>query len=307
MIQLILGAATGEPEAPGGDSTEGNVPPGPRIPPRPFSRSQGASTGAALLAMLFFIFKKESILLMRLAVAALVATLALLNADTAMGQDPSSGVSSNERDPQAEVKILRGEALLISKDAELVIAVDEADQEGVVDGKVDHLLYMLVLDLGPHPFVVHDALAEIEIRRSSLRAILPTTGQDLRFRLYETEEVLAEPLHLGLVLVPREFIHGARMYEHHGEKVQELTLKDVERAGPRGVLASVRPTPNLDVGALGFTPLKPPADPDDGGTSCKSSCTATCDLGSCSSSCLQDRCSSCMCLGEPSGAFCLCY
>jgi hypothetical protein len=169
--------------------------------------------------------------------AALLLALTLLGAPA---QSQPAAERQSERADLPTVETIRGEVVVRSDEVELVIAIDEADAEGNVDGKVDQLFYLPVMDLVATRLSLRDPLAEVQVRRSSVRVLLPTEGKDLSFHLVDTRESLPEVLDKGVVLERERYREALQLKVYERDEVGDLTLRDVERAGP-AVVKSVRP------------------------------------------------------------------
>lgn len=234
-------------------------------------------------------------------VAAFLLGLTLLGAPA---ESQPAAERHSDRPDLAAVETIRGEVVVRSDEVELVIAIDEADAEGSLDGKVDQLFYMPVIDLLTSRLALRDPLAEVQVRRFSVRALLPTTGKDLSFHLADTREVLPEALDLGMVLERKRYREGLHLLRYQGEKVSELTLKDVERIGP-AVMKTVLPPVDFDIEQLGIDPLKPTPEPGEGGSTCSSSCSISCGTGSCAASCNPGHCAQCKCFSQAPTCYCV--
>lgn len=233
--------------------------------------------------------------------AALLLGMTLLT-PTAESQ-PAAERRSERPDPPA-VETIRGEAVVRSDEVELVIAIDEADAEGNVDGKVDHLLYMPVMDLIPVQLSLRDPAAEIQVRRLSVRALLPTLGKDLSFHMVDTREFLPEALDMGAVLRLQRYTEALHLTAYQGQEVNELTLQEVERVGP-AVVKMVRPPVEVDIAKITIDPLKPTPSPEAGGSGCKDTCSISCGTGSCSAACVPGHCAKCKCIDLTPSCYCI--
>lgn len=202
-------------------------------------------------------------------------------------------------------EVFSGQVLVKASYNKVVVAVDEQDDEGRTDGRVDQLfLFVTLVPLIP-PFTWSDPAAEIEYRPTGLRVLSHTQQRELELLIHGSP---ATPRPKQSVYSFVSSPGGIHLYRYSGPAVKQLALADVSGDEAevltmlRDKSAALNPEAGSEVGE--FNP-----DPTDGPTSstCKSSCSKSCAFGSCSASCIPGHCAKCECLGNPPSLFPNCF
>lgn len=209
--------------------------------------------------------------------------------------------------PDIEKRVFSGEAVARTDNGHLLLALDEADAKGRTDGRVDHLFYILSVDLVLWPLFFRDPSAEVVLRPENLVVRLHGQGEEVRLRIVDTQEI---PEANKPSYTTRKYTEGLEFVHYSGDRVQELTLGDIEQRDGRAVVKYIQGITEGDSAtATAIEPLFPSPDPEESSsTTCKQTCSTLCDAGSCRASCVPGRCAKCDCLGEnPSSPYCVCY
>lgn len=237
--------------------------------------------------------RTKPVLALCLAAAFFVPTISMA------GNLESSRRSQDRQDREMGTarKVYRGEAVLRTDQATLVVALDEADEEGRMDGRVDHVFTLWAVEMIIHPMELRDPAAEIEIRRDRARILLHS--EQLEVELLTTgARPDPEPLYpLQAVRYAAEFVR------YSGPTVRAYFLADFED-DTRAIIGSLqRPRAAFDL----LDALTPPPASGTSTGGCKSSCSAECSKGSCAAMC-QVGCAVCGCSSQtpPSSPFCYC-
>ena len=186
-------------------------------------------------------------------------------------------------------EVLAGEVVVVSDVSQVVVAVDQTDDKGRTDGRVDRLLFFFTPQPIFSPISLRDPAAEIQIRPDSLRVLSHTDQREIEMRLSgvaPTPHVQDSPY--ALQTLP----YGVQLYGYSGAVVREFSLADVQERGLQ-LLSDLRARSEK------LAPSNPtgPGDGDSG--SCTRSCSKTCRQGACATACQAPSCAHCQCLGNP--------
>jgi hypothetical protein len=230
---------------------------------------------------------------------ALGITLTLLYAGSSFGASAEPGRRAQEREKEAPRKVFTGEAVLRTDLSTLVVALDEADENGRTDGKVDQVFSLWAVEALIYPLALRDPYTEIEIRGDRARIVLHSEQREIDLLMMGAEPDTKTAYEAQTIRYATEFVR------YSGARVQAYSLADFE-AEPAAILKRLQ-GPRAAVAPAGaFTP--PPAPDSGGSSSCKASCSISCTTGACSAACQPGHCASCTCSSEkpPSAPVCFC-
>lgn len=217
--------------------------------------------------------------------------------------------------PTGSPLVLSGRVIVRADDHRAVIALDEEDSAGELDGRVDHLFSVFALDLVLQRIALEDSFARVEYQPGALRVVLPTEKREIEFRVFtfEVGSWRKEKVHSSQV-----FETGLQLFHYSGEVVHELFLEDIQKRGTSLLsytdMADLRfPLEDRDgegnhwaTGKV-LEPFDPDPDPTSGSGGCVQTCSKSCAKGRCSASCRTGHCAKCSCLDDPPGTpFCTC-
>lgn len=238
----------------------------------------------------------------RLELFCLFLPLLLLWPQVIQAQTASAGPSA----PDDEKKSFSGAVVVRSDEDRLLVALDESDAKGRIDGRVDHLFYVSAVDFLLWPVSFRDASAEVVLRKQGIVVLLHGEKEEIRLRLFHTPEVAdaKRPLYRTW-----RYETGVALAHYSGDRIQDLTLEDVEKREGRAIVRYAQGVSEDDSAtATSVDPFFPaPAAEEGNSTPCKQVCTATCGTGTCAVSCAPGRCAKCSCIGDnPSSPACYC-
>jgi len=247
------------------------------------------------------------------------SALAILFLITSLLAIPVHGETAQIRTvpaPKAPPTVLSGHVVVRADEYRAVIALDEEDAAGELDGRVDHLFSVFALDLVLQHISLDDALGQVEYQQGALRVVLPTEKRELEFKVFTFDSA---PWRDETIYPSQVFENGLQLFHYSGEVVQQMYLEDVMRLGTRLLsytdMADLRfPLEDHAVKANPWgegksivEPFDPSPDPTDGTSGCNPTCKAPCAKGTCSASCRIGHCAKCACLTDPAGTpFCTC-
>lgn len=223
-------------------------------------------------------------------------TTALLVLLSVLNFVPGQASLAAEAGQGTATQTLRGEVLVRAEEHKVVVALDEADAEGNTDGRADRLFVFLTLEPVLPPVHLRDSWAEIEVRSMSFRVVAHTEKREFDFLMHRTPRF---PLLKDAGFPVRTFDFGLNLYSYSGKYLNTLSLEDVATHGADAVgLAEENATSDSGSEAK-IDDLNPDPTDSGSGSSCRSTCSKTCGLGSCSAACNFLGCAKCECLGDP--------
>lgn len=202
---------------------------------------------------------------------------------------PLSATTSQRVGPPdiTEPQAFSGRVLVeIQGDHKLVAAVDAYEGMSLADGWLDRL-FVFVSEEPLEP-LSYDGVGMLRVEERHATLVLPEHEQVLIFSLAGDPPVETPDAEDGTV---RRLSQGLALMTAHPGTQQTLS------EALAGEKTRQRVRPNLD-----RVFQKDPSNGEDGGETCKSSCSATCtDGSSCNVSCASDQCAECDC---PASCYC---